>query len=79
MGTTALVLADGKTIVRLTALGEVVVQGQSQIGVIVLDPGSTDVLVGIEFLESFKKTLIISPGKKIVELVDDRPEPPQPT
>jgi len=78
-GTTSLVLADGTTIVRLTALGQVEIQGQSEVGVIILDPGSTDVLVGIEFLESFKKTLVISPGKKTVELVDDSPDLPAPS
>lgn len=72
---TTIVLADGSTSARLTAVGEVTVGTESDVGVIILEPGSDDLLLGMKFLAKFKKTLRVSPGTQTVDLVDD-PSPP---
>jgi hypothetical protein len=70
-GTTNLVLADGSTISRLTAYGSVTVASETDHGVIVLDSGSTEVLIGMEFLRTFKKALILFPDMKLVAFIDE--------
>ncbi len=72
-GTTSLVLADGSTSNRLTAYGMVELGSESQNGVIVLETGSDELLVGIEFLSAFKKRLIVCPTSGVVELIDAPP------
>ncbi len=70
-GTTNLILADGSTSSRLTAYGKVRVDKEEQYGVIVLETGSNEVLVGMEFLKVFKKRLIISQASGMITLEDD--------
>ena len=76
-GTMSLTLADGSTISRITAFGRVTFGADSKFGIIVLEPSSDELLVGLDFLSKFKKTLIVSPGTNTVELADD-PTPPVP-
>lgn len=59
-GTTNVVLADGSTDTKLTALGVVgLPSGQTRPGVIILEPNPTDILVGVEFLNQFERTLLL--------------------
>jgi len=69
-GTTTLMLADGSTSYRLTAFGNVKVMGEEQTGVIVLEPQSTEVLLGMELLLKFKKALVICHDPNMVHVVD---------
>jgi hypothetical protein len=59
-GTTTTILADGSQSFKLTALGKVVVGEQTEVGLILLNTGSSDILIGMEFLKIFHKTLLIS-------------------
>ena len=59
-GTTATILADGSKSFKLTALGKVVVGDQTEVGLILLNIGSSDILIGMEFLKIFERTLMIS-------------------
>jgi predicted aspartyl protease len=59
-GTTTTILADGSQSFKLTALGHVKIGDQDEVGVILLNTGQSDVLVGMEFLRVFKRTLLIS-------------------
>ena len=68
-GTTTTILADGSPSPKLTALGTAIVDGEKQAGTILLNLGTSDVLLGIEFIRSFKKTLFLY--GKIVVLFDD--------
>ena len=69
-GTTSTTLADGSSSHKLTALGTATVGEESNLGVVLLSLGSgpSDVLVGMEFLRAFNKTLFVREQR--VELVD---------
>ena len=71
LGTTTIVLADGSTQPRLTAYGGVVVPGETIPGVIILDAGSADVLLGMDFLQKVRRILQIDAASTVVELVED--------
>lgn len=73
-GTMNLVLADGSTSFRLTGYGSISVEGEKKAGIIILEPASGEVLVGMEFLKRFGKTLVVAPGT--VTLVDGPPPSP---
>lgn len=73
LGTTAVVLADGTTAYKLTALGEATVEGESRMDVIILEPASNDILIGMEFLRQFGKNLFVDPDKSLVILEDTKP------
>jgi predicted aspartyl protease len=70
-GTTSTILADGSSSFKLTALGTAVVGSEQKVGTILLNMGSgpCDVLVGMEFLASFAKTLFVH--HKVVVLIDN--------
>jgi predicted aspartyl protease len=61
-GTTSVVLADGQNQSKLMASARVMVDDESdaKLGLVILEPSSTDVLVGMEFLRQFKFGLFIS-------------------
>jgi predicted aspartyl protease len=60
LGTASVTFGDGKTEIRLTAFGTVTLGEEEQHGVITLEWGPTDVLVGMDFLRKFKKALLVS-------------------
>ena len=70
-GTTTTVLADGSLSNKLVALGTAAVGSEQQRGSILLNMGSgpSDILIGMEFLRVFQKTLIVTGGG--VALIDN--------
>ena len=62
-GTNSVTLADGSALVMLTALAQVTLLGRTEVGVILLSMSSNDILVGMDFLRRFERTLVVS--KKI--------------
>src|SRR5574341_552763 len=75
-GTTNVVLADGSTQFKLTAWGHVKVGDEAKTGVMILEATSRNILLGMEFLEIFGKTLHVSLANQSVELRDQEPSPP---
>ena len=67
-GTTGVVLADGSQAFKLTALGKVSNGNESNVGVVILEPNSNDILLGMDFLRIFAKALILHPHKPFVIL-----------
>jgi len=72
-GTMGLTLADGSNQVKLTCLGMVHFNGQEQLGLVIIEWKSTDVLVGMDFLRKFKKQLTVDPVHGKVELSEAVP------
>jgi len=64
----SIVLADGSQQVKLTCLGQVRFEGQSEIGLVIIEPQNTQALVGIEFLKKFRQRLIVDPASGHVEV-----------
>jgi len=69
-GTTTVILADGTTANKLTALGKAHLGVETNFGVIILEPNSSDVLIGIDFLRRFEKVLLLHTHKPAVILED---------
>ncbi len=67
-GTTNIVLADGSTRPRLTAYGDAILDKTMKPGVVILDPTSDDVLLGMDFLRKFEATLTVDLINKTVYL-----------
>lgn len=67
-GTLKVIFGDGRKSERPTALGRITVSGRSRWGSVVLEPNSTELLLGMEFLEVFNLGLVVT--KKDVLLVD---------
>lgn len=69
LGTTSVEQADGSNAIKLTARGSVRVGSETQIGIVVLEPTGSDVLIGMSFLRLFKKALVVA--TESVVLVDE--------
>lgn len=61
-GTTSVQFGDGNTVTRFTAVGVARLGEESEGGVIILEPSTDTVLVGMEFLNAFKKTMFMHRG-----------------
>ncbi|HTS48125.1 MAG TPA: hypothetical protein VMH05_09285 [Bryobacteraceae bacterium] len=61
-GTTSVQFGDGKTATRFTALGVAELGNESEAGVVILEPSTSTILVGMEFLSAFKKTVFLHRG-----------------
>lgn len=72
-GTTSVELADGSKATKLTAKGAAVVEGEREIGVVILEPSSNDVLLGMAFLRLFKRAVFCT--QNTVLLVDESRSP----
>jgi predicted aspartyl protease len=59
-GATSVMLGDGSVVDNLVAPGFVTVGAQTERGSILLDENSTDVLIGMDFLRTFKLGLILT-------------------
>lgn len=82
-GTIPITLADGSTQTKLTCMGELHFDGESQVGLIIIEYQSTDVLVGMDFLTKFRRELVVDPANNLVKLsksvpIVPVPPPPQP-
>jgi predicted aspartyl protease len=62
IGTTTTILADGSSSPKLTALGRITAGERTETGVVLLGGNQNDVLVGMQFLRTFDKTLMLSEG-----------------
>ncbi len=78
-GTTSVQFADGSTVTRFTALGTVEMATESKTGVIILEPSTATILVGMELLNAFEKTVFMHRG--VLFIMDqaevDKTIPPQ--
>jgi predicted aspartyl protease len=89
-GTTTTVLADGSLSNKLVALGTAAVGGEEQLGSILLNIGNgpSAVLIGMEFLRVFQKTLLLfgqgvalidnSEIQAVIQQATSPPPPPNP-
>lgn len=68
-------LADGKTQSNLFCLGQVILESDgesmSQLGSIILLPGDSDILIGMEFLRKFGLSMLLDPQAESVTLMDE--------
>lgn len=71
-GTTTVTLADGKSAPQLTATGQSHIEGMSEIGVVILQGSTADILLGMDFLGKFGRVLFIHPNKGIAALADQK-------
>lgn len=78
-GTIPITLADGSTQTKLTCLGELHFDGESEVGLIIIEYQSTDVLVGMDFLSKFKRELVVDPANNLVKLSKSVPIVPTPS
>ena len=67
-GTSSVVLADGNSQTKLIALCAAYLADEQQVGEVILEPSSADVLVGKKFISGFRKTLLVNDRR--VALVD---------
>lgn len=77
-GTTPITLADGSNQTKLTCLGQVHLEGKTEIGLIIIEWQSTEVLVGMDFLRKFQRKLVLDAPKNAVRLLKSRPRAPEP-
>lgn len=70
-GSTTVELADGSVSSKLTALCTAYIDHDGQSGIVILEPNSTEILIGMDFLRTFKKVLLVHPNRAIVSLVDE--------
>lgn len=78
-GTTPITLADGSTQTKLTCLGEVHFGGRSEVGLIIIEWQSTEILVGMDFLRKFERKLVVDAPKGKISLIKSKSAPPPPT
>ncbi len=77
VGTVPVTLADGSVQNKLMCLGSASVGAEAHVGTILIEPNSSQTLLGMEFLRVFKKKLIVDPIGGTVELADSGgPAPP---
>jgi predicted aspartyl protease len=72
-GTTSVELADGSKATKLTAKGMAIVEGESRVGVVILEPSSNDLLLGMAFLRLFQRALFVT--QDTILLVDESRKP----
>ncbi len=78
-GTIPITLADGSNQTKLTCLGKIHFDGIEEVGLIIIEWQSTDILVGMDFLRKFKRKLIVDAPKGIIKLIKSNPAPPPPS
>lgn len=70
-GTTSVQLADGSVAGKLTAVGSVIIGQEHQAGIIILEANSTDILLGMGFLQKFGKVLIAHQKRPLMMFLDE--------
>jgi predicted aspartyl protease len=78
-GTTVITLADGTAQTKLTCLGLLHFDGESQVGLIIIENQTTDILVGMDFLTKFGIELVVDPANSLVKLAKSVPLPAAPS
>ncbi len=68
-GTTSVTLADGSVDAKLVATGTAELDGEQQDGSVIVEFGSSDILIGMDFLRRFSRALIVS--RTAVLLIDE--------
>jgi len=58
-------LADGSVHDKLAAKATITVDKEARTDVAILEPGSNEVLVGMNFLRIFKQILLLDSGRKV--------------
>lgn len=74
-GTTGITLADGSSQTKLTCLGLLHFDGETQVGLIIIENQTTDILVGMDFLMKFGLELTVDPINNVVKLSKSVPLP----
>ena len=69
VGTTSVVLADGSNQTKLVAQAMAHIASREKIGIVILEPSSTDVLIGMDFLRTFEAALVVT--KQGILLLDE--------
>jgi len=59
-GTTAVTLADGSTSYKLLGHAKATLNNQTKEGLVILEPSSSDILLGMAFLRTFKLMLMVA-------------------
>jgi clan AA aspartic protease len=67
-GAALVILADQTPLPTSTCIGTAHLGSESRVGIIVIDVGGVEVLLGMDFLRKFGKRLIVDPANDIVEL-----------
>jgi predicted aspartyl protease len=68
-GSTKVILADGSEQAKLLAQAKAKIGHIENYGLVILEPSSKDILLGMDFIRSFNATLFVS--SSIVALADD--------
>lgn len=75
-GTTKVVLADGSTDTKLTALGNIGLEGGlNKAGVIILETNISEILVGVDFLNQFERSLVLFGERAIPQALRSSTKP----
>ena len=77
-GTTTISLADGSSVVSLTALAKATLLGRTEVGTVILSFNSEELLVGMDFLRRFKRALVVSQSAGVVLVEDSFSTPTSP-
>lgn len=59
-GSTSVMLADGAVQSKLMAQAKATIGGKTGTGIVILEPSSKDILIGMDFLRTFKMGLFIT-------------------
>jgi len=65
-GTVSVTLADGSSTVCLTVLARTTFDGETKLGVVSLESNSQEILIGMDFLRKFKKSVIIAKNDVLI-------------
>ena len=67
-GTINSILADGRTVTSMWAMGTVIIEGESYHGTFTLSSGA-DILVGMDFLKKSGRVLIVDPQRNALSVI----------
>lgn len=65
-GTAGVLLADGRQQFKLTAKGMITVGSEQKVGIVILEPGSSELLLGMAFLRQFERVLYVSRNEVVL-------------
>jgi predicted aspartyl protease len=65
-GTTSVTLADGASHTKLIAIGKATVGDRTKDGIVILEPSSNDILIGMDFLRTFGLALSLDTTKIVL-------------